>query len=141
MFLMVPNLASASTFVNFDDFPVTLFDQEASSSPTWTKGYTSGLSADMWTNVAGYPEPNQTIKNSFYRYVNTYNSDHMGWENFGYLEVDDKVFAAGGKSLKFVTTGGKNSANLDGAGLPIRNKSQFLQALRVLMAHRRVGNS
>jgi hypothetical protein len=64
-------------------------------------------------------------KQSLNLYYNGYNSDHMGWTRWGY--IDSSSTAIRGNSLKIVFTGGAydNNGAVGYSGLPVRSKSQF----------------
>lgn len=62
---------------------------------------------------------------SFYYYYNGYNSHHMGWMRWGYMDAGD--VAIKGKSLQLVFTGGAYDKNGQVAysGEEIRSKEQY----------------
>lgn len=118
----------ASAFLNFDDFPVTPALGTPGNSPTWT--YVPEL---MYGN-AGWQTAGAT-KNYFFRYNNTYNNSHMGFETYGYLEIDGEK-AVHENSLRYVITGGKNSTtcpdsstNCNAFGTKLLNKETYVSEI------------
>lgn len=64
-------------------------------------------------------------RQAIYYYYNGYNSDHMGWMRWGYIDSGD--VAIKGRSLKLVFTGGAYDNNGAPAysGLEVKSKSQW----------------
>ncbi|MBN1270431.1 MAG: hypothetical protein JXB04_12645 [Kiritimatiellae bacterium] len=120
--------AAPSVWMDFDDLPVTLSNAPPASSATWlytTKDINSNAAYSMtaydtcgWRNTNAYPAPFTNNHNYVYLYFNTYNNDHMGFETYGWLEVDGGNVVTG-RSLKYIVTGGKNSYNT--------NSTEYLQ--------------
>ena len=125
-FLMLPNLASAEIYsvyalINFDDIQPNIgTSQLPNSSSVWQWNLDS-YQNDIWTNTVSHDGTSDYIK----RYSPPYNNDHMGWENFGFLEIDNTK-AVKGNSLKYTITGGKNSNYPNGIGALVRNKSEYI---------------
>jgi hypothetical protein len=124
-----------AVFQNFDQLPATPANEKPGSGGGWlyTSRYTNPDSNNYsnnagWRNTAGYPSPNQDIHESFSLYSPGYNSDHMGWEVYGFLEIDSNTVIKN-HSLRFVVTGGKNADHPDGAGLPLETKEEYLSYL------------
>lgn len=53
----------------------------------------------------------QSERVMFYPYINGYNTDHMGWGNYGYFDVDMTGFTSGQSSGQFIVTGGAYDNN------------------------------
>ncbi|HBA84730.1 MAG TPA: hypothetical protein DCZ95_11605 [Verrucomicrobia bacterium] len=139
--LLAGNAAAApSVWMNFDDLPATRSNDPPAGSATWlytTKEINSNAAYGMtqydtcgWRNTNAYPAPFTNNHNYLQLYFNTYNSDHMGFETYGYLEVDGGN-AVTGHSLKYVVTGGKNSYTTNSTeylltnGLKATSKAHF----------------
>lgn len=114
----------ASTFMSFD------FDNgevEKGFDNWWYSplGDTSCLiyNAAAQSKMCSTPDDEGKVR-SFYYYYNGYNSDHMGWMRWGYLDAGD--VAISGNSLKLVFTGGiyDNNGQLAESGKLIRSKEQ-----------------
>ncbi|HPA45804.1 MAG TPA: S8 family serine peptidase [bacterium] len=126
-------LVSSAVYATFDDLPPTGPNDSPGDSADWIYT-TAGIHPDTtypmtnydwagWRKSAGYASPNGNIRNFFYLYLNTYNSSHMGFSTYGYLEIDDLV-AVQGNSLRYTVTGGINESGT--FGLPVTTKEQFL---------------
>lgn len=150
--LLFVNLSHASVsttvYISFDNFPSTLKNQIPGSSLDWI--YTSATTNPQpgifmtsydscgWRSQTTYPAPDNNVYDLFYRYNTTTNSNHMGFETYGFLEIDKKR-AVKGKSLRYVVTGGKNSstcpdgnngpAPCNANGLEVKAKEHYLQYL------------
>ena len=63
----------------------------------------------------------------FEPYYNHYNSNHMGWLRWGYIDVDTLYSVRGNGYMKFVMTGGAYDSNgvVAYSGLEVTNKEQF----------------
>ncbi len=133
-----------SVYQNFDSLPVTAEKEIPGSGAGWL--YTSHITNPDnnygmtvykragWRNTAGY-KGNDNIHDYFNIYSSSaYNNPHMGFEVYGYLEIDGKR-AVKGNSLRFAVTGGKNSttcpssSNCNGNGLPLTTKEEYLDYL------------
>ncbi len=110
---------STTPYLDFNDFPGTAPDEIPGSSASWIYTtartnpnpayYMTAYDSAGWRTQNHYPAPNGTIHDLFYRYASlAYNSPHMGFETYGYLEIDNNR-AVIGKSLRYLVTGGKNS--------------------------------
>jgi len=133
--LAQPKVIYSAVFNNFDTLPVTEPNQIPGSGGNWL--YTTAKAnpnnqfpmttydiAGWRSNLSYQLHPN--IYNFFRIYLNTYNSSHMGFETYGFFEIDDQN-AARGNSLKYTITGGKNNATLPNAnGLKITTKQHYL---------------
>lgn len=120
-FFLTGNLAPisirAETFMDFDALPPTPADQSPGDGGGWL--YTTAqanpdpayvMTAQDWAgwrNTRAYPAPNDAIHDLFYTYINSYNSDHMGYATYGYLEVVSHT-AILGRALRHRTTGAHN---------------------------------
>ncbi|MBF0452248.1 MAG: choice-of-anchor D domain-containing protein [Candidatus Magnetomorum sp.] len=98
------------------------FDQWYYASPDY-------LPIGYLENVGGFystPYPDGNIK-LVYPYLNNYNSDHMGWLRWGYVDIDTQLSVSGSGCLKYVFTGGKydNDGTVAAAGLEIRYKEEL----------------
>lgn len=114
--------------MDFDDLPVTSgTDDLPQGSSTWNYALNQ------------YGMDQYTSSNSSYaggavrvwRYSpDSYNSSHMGFSNWGWLDVDDDD-AISGNSLRYVITGGRNpSCNpCDNGGMEVQNKQDYLDYL------------
>ena len=112
-------------FLTFNDSTGNLydgFDNWHYSSPAHNPvGY-------METAGGFYSDPDSLGHvREFYPYYNPYNTDHMGWLRWGYVDIDTSVYVEGKGSLKFVATGGAydSSGVVAYAGLEVRYKEQF----------------
>lgn len=86
-----------NVFVDFDDLPVTPPDANPGSSAQWIYTtaqenpapgfYMTDYDCGGWRTASAYPAPNDTFYNCFYQFLNTYNSSHMGFSTYGYLEA------------------------------------------------------
>lgn len=127
--------AESATLVDFDSIPATAADEVPRSGGGWTYNVVNGMGG--WESSAGYVNPNEKIKNYFRNFSPSYNTAHMGFENYGYLEIS-KEKAISGNSLKYVVTGGKNSFTCPngngptclGSGLPLNHKETYLNYLK-----------
>ncbi len=126
-----------SVFANFDEVPPTAAEADpadgggllyttASSHPDGAYPMTTNDWAG-WRDTASYPAPDEDVRNYFYLYLNSYNSSHMGFSTYGYLEIDGET-AVRGNSLRYRVTGGINSGG--NCGTPITTKRQYLDLLQ-----------
>ncbi|OFZ21314.1 MAG: hypothetical protein A2X94_07650 [Bdellovibrionales bacterium GWB1_55_8] len=136
------SVRSVSFFQNFDDFPATLASEIPGPGGTWVYS-TDVTNRDnrfpMSNGVAGFRDTmayasRPDIYNYFYMYAgDAYNTSHMGFNHFGYLELSSDT-AVKGNSLRHVITGGKNSTTCPNGngptclanGLPVHTKEEFL---------------
>lgn len=128
--------AAPSVFASFDELPATAIDADPGSGGDWlyTTKYANSNSAYVmtmsdwagWRSTKGYSSAQGTLYNFYYLYFNTYNSDHMGWETYGFLEIDGSN-AVSGNSLRYTVTGGKNSSGTN--GLTITTKAHYTNYL------------
>jgi Big-like domain-containing protein len=110
---------TVSPVFNFDDMAV-------SSSGTTLPRSSSGWDYTPQTQYqTGDDYGSRTNTNSWYTYRPYYNTPNMGWEWYGFTEIDNQV-SMNGNSLKITVTGGKSSVYPHGAGLNVCNKSGFL---------------
>ncbi len=137
---------STTPYLDFNDFPVTAPDAIPGSSTDWI--YTTAQTNPMpgyymttydnagWRTQNGYPDPDGSVHDLFYKISNSvYNSAHMGFETYGYLEIDGQE-AVRGNSLRFRVTGGKNTttcpdgnsggAPCNASGLETTTKEHYL---------------
>ena len=123
--------AFAASFLTFDDLPVTEASKTPGNGGTWVYSSPHTNPSDVigptcgWYNTAHYPN-NPNIFNYFKYYSAGYNNSHMGWETYGFLEID-KATAVHGNSLKVTVTGGMNSKGQHGARL--YNKEKYLDLI------------
>ena len=126
------NYSGGAVFLNFDTFVPTpggklpensLNGWKYHPSSTEINSYLSGTSG--WMDSISYPQ-DKKVFNLFKRYKCTYNSGHMGYETYGFLEIDNKV-AVKGNSLKIITTGGVNQSGIHGEKL--NSKSEYFKLL------------
>tara|TARA_Y100000780_G_scaffold232581_1_gene267329 strand:+ start:23667 stop:25844 length:2178 start_codon:yes stop_codon:yes gene_type:complete len=64
-----------------------------------------------------------------YLYYNHYNTDHMGWLRYGFLDASKKYFTSGGSSLKIQLTGGAHkgpNSTVAYSGISTKSKSDML---------------
>lgn len=124
---------SRKVFNNFDLIPATPQSSVPVSGEGWAYS-AAALGTSGWTRTSKYPD-GQTY-DFFKKYSTTYNTEHMGFENYGYLEVDG-VRKVSGNSLRYVVTGGKNITTCPNgpgtdclsSGLPMHDKKTFLDYL------------
>ena len=123
-------------FYNFDQLPVTRANAAPESGgslvydPAGLEGFAGWRSTNLYNDKSTY--------NFFKLYSPYYNTEHMGFEVYGFLEVDN-VRKVAGNSLRYVVTGGKNTSscpagpgpNCFGNGLPLFNKQEYLNYLAV----------
>ena len=125
-------------FVSFDPLAVTATNQLPSSSSDWLYT-TTNINPDLtypmttydwagWRNTNGYAFPNGSVHSLFYLYLDQYNSDHMGFETYGYFEITHSN-AVKGNALRYVVTGGKNSTSTN--GLKVTTKQQYTNYLHL----------
>ena len=112
-------------FLSFDSTNGILkdgFDQWYYASPSY-------LPIGYLENVGGfYSTPNsESIITLVYPYLNNYNSDHMGWLRWGYIDIESQFSVSGSGCLKYMFTGGKydNNGTIDTAGLEVRYKNEL----------------
>ncbi|MEW6219219.1 MAG: fibronectin type III domain-containing protein [Thermodesulfobacteriota bacterium] len=121
---------------SFDELPVTGAAEipgdggdwlytTASSHPDPTLPMTTNDWAG-WRSTVPYPAPHDGIAGFFYQYLNTYNSAHMGFSTYGFLEIDGEQ-AVRGHSLRFRVTGGVNSTGTHGE--LVTSKEHYLDLL------------
>ena len=63
-----------------------------------------------------------------YLYYNGYNSDHMGWLRYGYIDASEKFSVTGNSSLKIQLTGGAHNdsnSNVVYSGIAAKSKSDM----------------
>lgn len=137
LFFITPVNLWGAVFLNFDDFPVTGTNDLPSDAVNWL--YTTStinpdnaytMTTDDWAGWRGTKAfPARNIYSFFHLYVNGANSSHMGFETYGFLEIDGEM-AVRGKSLKYYITGGKNESTLPNAsGLRVTKKAHYLSYL------------
>lgn len=126
------NYLNGSVFLNFDAFVPTPGEKLPEDSLNGWKYYPSSTGSNSnlsgtsgWINSTPYPQTKQ-IFDLFKIFRCTYNSDHMGYETYGFLEIDNKV-AVKGNSLKIITTGGVNQSGIHGEKL--NGKSEYFKIL------------
>ena len=112
-------------FLSFDNSTGFLndgFDQWYYASPEY-------LPIGYLDKVGGFystPYPDGSVK-LIYPYLNNYNSDHMGWLRWGYVDIEHQFSVSGSGCLKYVFTGGKydNNGIVSAAGLEVRYKKEL----------------
>ncbi len=129
-------LLAADVWIDFDDLPATAGTNEVpGSSNNWIymSPYSASYTVDTcgWISSVGYTSsPN--IHNSFKWYLNGYNTAHMGFSTYGFLDIDESV-AVKGHSLRLTITGGKDEDGCENVpcqhGLEVLNKEQYLDYL------------
>jgi hypothetical protein len=131
-------LAWEKDFILFNDMPATAANALPASGGPWR--YTTALCNPAagspmtendwagWRNTHTFSWPVQDYHNYCYLYLNTYNSSHMGFSTYGYLEIDDRC-AVAGNSLKYNVTGGINPDGTN--GLPCTTKAQYTNYLHL----------
>jgi len=121
-------------WLSFDNFNVT--DEkdipQGSISGEWeyasghgVNDFNGNIKTSGWYNIHNYPSSN--TQDYFVWYLNGYNSDHMGYSAYGYLEIDN-LMAIKGNSLKLVTTGGYNSTGEH--GIKVTNKERYIELVQ-----------
>ena len=136
VYAMAPgDVAWQTNFITFDEMPVTTGLSNPDSGPPWL--YTTASENPLpgiymtendcagWrnTNLFG---PQTNLLTFFYLYLNSYDSDHMGYATYGYLEIDDGN-AVSCHSLRFTITGG---VDINGTnGIPITTKAHYTNLL------------
>lgn len=126
---LLPVFIIGQTFISFDDIPATAYTENLPESSTDWKYYT-GEKDCGWKNSRGYSN-NPEIVDLFYKYSPPYNTPNLGYENFGFLDIDDKVKIKG-HSLRYIVTGGVNPITQQ-TGVPngdpnVYCKQRFLQS-------------
>ena len=113
-------------WADFNSFVPTLADQLPQDSVDGWR-YTSrklfAKASSGWAQSRTYAD-DPFVYDYFKSYNCTYNNAHMGFETYGYLEIDG-LSAVRGNSLRFVATGGINSKGKH--GLPLFSKDTFLK--------------
>ncbi len=127
-----PAWAGPAVFMDFDALPQTETTAEPGDGGDWwytTKFIHSNSLYYMtiydcagWRSTNGYASAQGIIFNSFNLYLNTYNSSHMGFATYGYLEIDG-TNAIQGNSLRYTITGGVNGLGTN--GLPLTTKAHY----------------
>lgn len=123
-------------YQDFDSLPPTGRMEIPRSGGTWK--YASGrtnmnneIKTCGWYSSEGY-QGHRKIYDFFKYYRNTYNTPNMGFETYGFLEIDSTA-AVKGNSLRVTVTGGRNSEGE--IGRPVFSKEDYLDSL-----HTQVGN-
>lgn len=118
-------------YQNFDNFPPTGINEKPSDETNGTWTYHSGRT-DPWPYIQynGWRDEAE-IAPGIYQYItytiNSYNSLHMGFETYGFMEIDDQK-AVKGNSLKITTTGGINDeTTLKRLGIRVENKEEYIE--------------
>ena len=128
----LPLTGHGADFLTFDDFPATSPEAVPGDSIVWQ--YSSkATNPSPYISSCGWISDNtydSGIFNLFNLYSSdAYNSDHMGYNTYGYLEIDDKE-AVRGRSLRITTTGGKKGEGCDSApcefGVELHSKEEYL---------------
>lgn len=121
LFLVVP-FCKASTFANFD----FVQNDVTQGFPGWYYSDRGDNSCDSYdaSKLCSTPDVNGQ-RQSIYYYYNGYNTDHMGWMRWGFMDAGSSTINGG--SLKFLFTGGAydNNGSVGYSGLEVRSKSQF----------------
>lgn len=135
LFFLYSLCFSDSTLVDFNDFTVTDSLSNPRSAPNWL--YTTGDSNTvpatyMSTNdMAGWVSTrtySSTVNDYFYSYLNGYNSEHMGFSTYGFLDITSNGVV--GNALRYYITGGKNTVSMpNGCGNYITTKQHYLDSL------------
>ena len=108
--------------VDFDEIAPSTMTTPNTSNAAWTYSE-RGSGQDMWTSLTEIGSTGHFM--TFYRYRNTANNDHIGWESWGYSDISNS-FSRSGNSFHTRITGGKSSEFPDGSGAPIYGKQDFL---------------
>lgn len=130
LFAFVNDFSIASIYNNFDSIPATSQNGVPGSGGGWSYSSSvtkpsSGISTCGWIRSETY-SANPTIFDFFNYYRNGYNNSHMGFETYGFMEIDNRT-AVQGNSLRITVTGGMNN---DGQwGIPLFNKESYLSIL------------
>ncbi|KKP83911.1 MAG: hypothetical protein UR82_C0016G0011 [Candidatus Moranbacteria bacterium GW2011_GWF1_35_5] len=126
VFLLLPSFTYANIFADFNDFSVnTGLDQLPSGSATWDYDSTTTMDRFISKDISHAGGPLR-----FWRISPGYNTSHMGFENYGFLEIDDQE-SISGSSLRYAVTGGRNTICnpcLDG-GLIVNKKQDYIYYL------------
>ena len=133
LFISTTNSYAIGVYQNFDNIPATSINgiPADSTDRKWT--YRSS-SNNPWPYIQYNGWRNETeIAPGIYQYItyiiNGYNSLHMGFETYGFMEISDQN-AVKGNSLKITTTGGiNNEVTKAKLGLRVENKEQYLSLL------------
>ncbi|MCG8567357.1 MAG: hypothetical protein MI747_19980 [Desulfobacterales bacterium] len=121
-----PEKVGVRTWLNFDAFVPTPPDQAPEhASDGWRYKPLAIFSrgGTGWADSRHYPDK-PGVYNYFKSYSCTYNNPHMGFETYGFLEIDSHT-AVRGNSLRFVATGGVNSKGQH--GLAVHSKDGYLK--------------
>jgi hypothetical protein len=131
--LSVPDAAGIlhTPFYNFDQLPATPANEAPGSGGNLVYDPAGLEGRAGWRSKNLYPD--KRTHDFFNLYSPWHNTEHMGFENYGYLEVD-ATRKVSGNSLRYVVTGGKNSRTCPGGpgptclgnGMPLSHKQQFL---------------
>ncbi|MBI2567507.1 MAG: hypothetical protein HYV63_10790 [Candidatus Schekmanbacteria bacterium] len=129
--------ARAAPFQTFDDFPPTGASEAPAGGGGWTYSssrtnpYETIPRCGFW-NLTPYTT-DSAIRDQISYYFNTYNSVHMGFATYGYLEVDAGT-AVSGRSLRLTVTGGKTLEDPADAyssvvtvGMELTSKEEYLE--------------
>ena len=126
---------SQNIFQNFDSLPVTGTSEIPGDGGGWrysshitNTGYDFYGSCGYW-NTAAYTANNK-VHDYFNLYKNTYNSTHMGFEAYQFLEIDNQNVIHG-NSMRIMITGGKTDkgAGVESHGLSLFCKEEYLAYL------------
>lgn len=118
--------AFAHDVINFDDFATSIGANDLpSSSPTWN--YDDTYTLDMFISKdADHAGGAMRL----WRYSADYNTSHMGFTNWGFLEIDNQEKIKG-KALRYSVTGGRNEDcnPCDNGGMEVLKKQDYLDYL------------
>ncbi len=119
---LVPNAFGVGPLIEFDDVAASTPATPNTSNSSYTYAE-RGLGTDEWTSTTQIGSSGYYME--FYRYLNTYNNDHLGWEAWGYSDIVSD-FAISGNSFHTRITGGKSTEYPDGQGAAIYGKQDYL---------------
>jgi hypothetical protein len=133
--LNIADAGSVYPAFSFDDLTVNAnSDTLPQSSSAWQYNANTDYGAD---NLDRWLATSNNM--AFHRYVSWENNSHMGYPYYGFLEIDNLV-AIKGNSLKATITGGNNAAHLNGVGLQISNKAEYIAQRNSTYTNAVVGN-
>jgi hypothetical protein len=129
MLLWLFSPLSSSAMFDFDDLSVT---SGINDLPQGSATINYGLNEYGLDEYSSTDSSHQGGAVRLWRYTSNYNSSHMGFSSWGWLDIDDSK-AVSGNSLRCVITGGRNSIcnPCDSGGLIVNKKQDYLDYLSV----------
>ncbi|WP_155006018.1 hypothetical protein [Pelobacter seleniigenes] len=121
-FISASYALGAGPLVEFDNITPSSSSTSRTSNTSFTYAET-GSGTDGWTSKTEIGSTGNYVE--FYRYLNTYNNSHLGWEAWGYLDISS-IFSHSGNSLHAHITGGKSDSFPNGSGAVIYSKQDFI---------------